>query len=136
MARVRRRETERARAAEARLAHDLVTSFDGAAVDYLNIAGLLRSRRYSKNMSEQRWGAFDLVLGHKAEKAGVPYVKVSLSHTSTDCSRCGHSEPMPLGTRVYRCGSCRLSLCRDVNAARNICARAFPQVPGSGGATT
>ncbi len=133
VARVRRRETERARAADFRLAHDLVTSFDGVAVEDLNIAGLLRSRRYSKKMSEQRWGTFDLVLGHKAEKAGVPYVKVSPSHTSTDCSRCGHRQPMPLGTRVYRCGSCRLSLCRDVNAARNICARAFPQVRGREG---
>ena len=133
VARVRRRETERARAAEARLAHDLVISFDGVAVEDLNIAGLLRSRRYSKKMSEQQWGAFDLVLGHKAEKAGVPYVRVSPSHTSTDCSRCGHRQPMPLGTRVYRCGNCRLSLCRDVNAARNICARAFPQVRGREG---
>ena len=133
LARVRRREAERARAADFRLAHDLVTSFDGVAVEDLNIAGLLRSRRYSKKMSEQRWGAFDLILGHKAEKAGVPYVGASPSHTSTDCSRCGHRQPMPLGTRVYRCGSCRLSLCRDVNAARNIRARAFPQVRGQEG---
>ena len=68
VARVRRRETERAQAADFRLAHDLVTSLDGVAVEDLNIAGLLRSRRYSKKMSEQRWGAFDLVLGHKARK--------------------------------------------------------------------
>ena len=87
-------------------------------------------------MTEQRWGAFDLILEHKAEKAGVPYVKVNPSHTSTDCSRCGHRQPMPLGTRVYRCGHCRLDLCRDVNAARNICARGLPTSPGSGGATT
>ena len=130
--RISRRTTCGQRAPD-RASRPVVASFDGVAVEDLNIAGLLRSRRYSKKMSEQRWGAFDRVLGHKAEKAGVPYVRVSPSHTSTDCSRCGHRQAMPLGTRVYRCGSCRLSLCRDVNAAKNIRARAFPQVRGREG---
>ena len=103
--RVRCREADRGRAADFRLAHDLVTSFDGVAVEGLNIAGLLRSRRYSKKMSEQRWGAFDLILGHKSEKAGVPYVRVSPSHTSTDCSdaaiaRRYRSEPWCIGVGV------------------------------------
>ena len=126
LARVRRREAERARDADFRLAHDLVETFDGVAVEDLNVAGLLRSRRFSKKMSEQRWAAFDQIVGHKAGKAGVHYVRVNPSNTSTDCSRCGHRQAMPLGTREYRCGRCRLRLCRDVNAARNICARAYP----------
>ena len=125
---------QKARDADFRRAHDLVACLDGLAVENLNIAGLLRSRRYSKKTLEQRWGAFDLVLGHKAQKAGVPYVKVSPSHTSTDCSRRGHRQEMPLGTRVYRCGRCRPGLCRDgKNTARNIRARAFPQVRGREG---
>ena len=126
LARVWRRETERVRAADFRLAHQLVETFDGIAVEDLNVAGMLRSRRYSKKMSEQRWSALDAILEHKAAKAGVHYVKVNPAHTSTDCSACGHRQPMPLDTRVYDCANCGMVLCRDVNAARNICARAYP----------
>ncbi len=125
-ARLWRRETERVRAADYRLAHRLVTDFDGIAVETLNVAGMLRSRRFSKKMSEQRWSALDAILEHKAAKAGVRYVRVNPAYTSTDCSVCGHRQPMPLDTRVYDCGNCGMVLCRDVNAARNICARAYP----------
>ena len=126
LARVRRRETERARAADFRLAHDLVTTFDGIGVEDLNVAGMLRSRRFSKKMSEQRWATLDHILEHKAGKAGVHYERVNPANTTTDCSRCGHRQPMPLGTRVYDCANCGMVLCRDVNAAKNICARAYP----------
>ena len=126
LARLWRRETERVRAADYRLAHRLVTDFDGIAVEALNVAGMLRSRRFSKKMSEQRWSALDAILEHKAAKAGVRYVRVNPAYTSTDCSVCGHRQPMPLDTRVYDCGNCGMVLCRDVNAARNICARAYP----------
>ena len=135
LARVRRREAERARDADFRLAHQLVETFDGVAVEDLNVAGMLRSKLFSKKMSEQRWAAFDQIVEHKAGKAGVHYVKVNPANTSTDCSACGHRQPMPLGTRVYDCGNCGLVLCRDTNAARNICARAYPKVRGREGTT-
>ena len=84
-------------------------------------------------MSEQRWGCFDTTMRHKAEKAGVPYETVSPAFTSTDCSRCGHRQAMPLEVRVYVCPRCGLRLDRDVNAALNIRARAFPEVRGREG---
>ncbi len=64
----------------------------------------------------------------KEKQAGrrLPYVRVNPSHTSTDCSCCGHRQSMPLSVRVYECEGCGLIMCRDHNAARNICARGFP----------
>ena len=131
-AKIRRREKERAIGADFRLAHQLVTSHDGIAVEDLRVAGMLRTRRFSKKMSEQRWKALDQILEYKAWKAGVPYVRVNPRHTSTDCSVCGHRQAMLLHQRVFSCGRCGLELDRDVNAARNIGARGFP---GSGGTT-
>ncbi len=49
LARAWRRETERARNADFRLAHRLVTDHDGIGVEALNVAGMLRGRRSSKN---------------------------------------------------------------------------------------
>ena len=86
LARVQRRETERVRAADFRLAH----SHDGIAVEELNAVGLLRSRRFSKKMSEQRWSALDAISEHKAGKAGVHYVRdLPLS----DAVRAGYRSP-------------------------------------------
>ena len=125
LAKAHRRETERARNDDFRLAHSLVTAYDGIAVEALNVAGMLRSKMFSRKMSEQRWAAFDAIVEHKAGKAGVRYAKVNPANTSTDCSQCGQRQPMPLDVREYRCAGCGLRLCRDVNAARNVCARAF-----------
>lgn len=124
LAKACRRESERARDADFRLADHLVTTYDGVAVEDLNVAAMLRSRLFSHKMSAQRWAAFDAVLEHKAGKAGIQYVKVNPANTSTDCSLCGHRQPMPLGTPDFICGNCREKTNRDVNAARNICARA------------
>ncbi len=126
LAKVTRRQAEQARDADFRLAHQFVTSYDGIAVEDLNTVGLLRTKRFSKKLSEQRWAAFDRILEHKAAKAGVPYVKVDPSYTTTDCSSCGNRQRIPLQMRVYQCEHCGLRLCRDVNAARNIRDRGFP----------
>ena len=132
-ARAHRREKERAVQADFRLAHHLVSTYDAIAVENLGVAGMLRAKRFSRKLSDQRWSSLDRILEHKAWKAGVPYVRVDPRHTSTDCSFCGHRQPMPLLLRVFQCGRCGLELDRDVNAARNIGARAFG--PGSGGTT-
>ena len=97
-------------------------------VEDLAVGNMLRSRLWSRNMSEQRWAAFDAVLEYKAWKAGIRFEKVNPSNTSTDCSTCGHRQRMPMSARTFECGSCGLVLDRDHNAARNICARGvFPR---------
>ncbi|MCE2527613.1 MAG: transposase [Actinomycetia bacterium] len=133
VAKAHRREQERATQADFRLAHRLVSAYDGIAVEDLNVAGLLRTKRFSRKMSEQRWAALSRILEHKAEKAGVPFVRVNPKNTTTDCSQCGHRQTMPLSQRTFHCQACGLCLGRDHNAAINIGARAFG--PGSGGTT-
>ena len=130
LAKLHRREKERAVQADFRLAHHLISTYDGIAVEDLNMAGMLRSKRFSKKMSEQRWSALNRILEYKAGKAGIRYVRVNPRHTTTDCSSCGHRQSMPLSQRAFHCGVCGTCAHRDVNAAMNIRARGFP---GSGG---
>ena len=127
-----RRETERIVQADFRWAHWLVTTYDTISVERLNTAGMLRSKRFSKKLAEQRWGSNDQIVEHKAAKAGVPFVMVDPAYTSTDCSRCGHRQKMPLEVRVYECPDCGLVMCRDQNAGINISVRG-QAVLGSGG---
>ena len=128
LARLWRHDKERAIQADFRLAHRFVTSYDAVMVEDLRVAAMLKTKMFSKKMSEQRWTALDAVLEYKAGKAGIWHEKVDPSNTTTDCSECGHRQPMPLSVRVFDCGSCELVLNRDHNAARNVCARGtYPQ---------
>ena len=131
-ARAWKRETDRARNADFRFAHWLVSTHDAIFMEKLNVAGLARSKRFSKKLHEQRWGTNDQIVEHKAGKAGVPFVMVNPAYTSTDCSSCGHRQPMPLEVRVYECLKCGLVMCRDRNAAINISVRGMETL-GSGG---
>ena len=131
LARAHRREKERAVQADFRLAHHLVSIYDGIATEDLNIAGMLKSKMFSRQISDQRWAALNNMLEYKAWKAGIRYVRVDPRHTSTTCSVCGHRQAMPLRVRVFSCQRCGLELDRDVNSARNIGVRGFGS--GSGG---
>ena len=70
LARVWRREGERARQADFRLAHRFVSEHDAVIVEDLAVGNMLRSRLWSRKMSEQRWAAFDAVLEYKGDYQG------------------------------------------------------------------
>ncbi len=89
------------------------------AVERLNIAGLLRSRRFSRAIADAAWGGFLATLRYKAERAGVEVVDVDARGTSQACSNCGQVVEKPLRQRFHSC-ECGCTLHRDVNAARNI----------------
>ncbi len=72
LAKAWRRETEQARNADYRLAHQLVTDHDGIAVEALNVAGMLRTKRFSKTMSEQRWSTPRCHIGTQSRESWYP----------------------------------------------------------------
>jgi putative transposase len=110
---------------------DLVRRYGYIAVESLNVEGMVRNRRLSRAISDVAWSAFIATLAHKAESAGAQVAKVPPQGTSQECSCCGKLVPKKLSERRHDCPFCGLSLQRDVNAARNILARAFA-LPGSG----
>ena len=70
----------------------------------------------------------------KAESAGCSVILVDPRGTSQTCSGCGAFVKKDLSVRVHACPVCGLTIDRDVNAARNILARALSQTPqGSAG---
>ena len=129
LALVWRREGEQVRQADFRLAHRLVSEHDAVVVEDLAVVNMVRSRLWSRNMSEQASASVDAVLEYKAWKAGIRFEKVNPSNTSTDCSTCGHRHRMPLSAVSSECGGCGLVFDRGHNAARNICARGPPFPP-------
>ena len=110
---------------------DLMRRYGYIAVESLNVKGMLGNRRMSRAISDVAWSAFIATLTHKAESAGATVVQVAPQGTSQECSGCGQIVQKKLSERWHNCPHCGLSLQRDVNAARNILARAFAS-PGSG----
>jgi len=95
------------------------------AVEDLNVRGMVRNHHLAKSISDASWSEFLAMLCYKAEEAGGRVVKVNPRETSQQCSSCGTKVSKDLSVRIHRCPSCGLVLDRDVNAARNILARAL-----------
>ena len=93
--------------------------------------GVAAKRALNRRILEQSWGRILGQISYKAEWAGRDLVRVDPAYTSRSCSGCGASTPQRR-YRVYDCPRCGLVLDRDVNAARNILARAYPVRDGAG----
>jgi putative transposase len=103
----------------------LIRCYGLIAVENLNIQSMCRDPRFSQAITDAAWGSFLVTLRHKAERAGVVVVEVDAYGTSQECSGCGQEVLKDLYARKHNCPHCGLSLHRDVNAARNILARAL-----------
>ena len=131
LARQREREANRRRDHAHKTARSLVNRFDLVAVEGLNHLGLAKGM-LARDCNDQGWAGF---IGHvrdKAEEAGRAVILVDPRGTSQECSSCGIVVRKALGVRVHSC-ACGYIADRDVNAARNILARAL-QTPGPDGA--
>ena len=99
------------------------------ALEHLRVDALARSM-LARSVHNASWAQFTAMLVYKAEEAGTELVFVDPRGTSKECSGCRASVPKTLAQRTHRCTACGLVLDRDVNAARNILARA--KRPGAG----
>jgi len=116
---VARRRSDHLHQAAARLVRD----YDVIAVEALNVKGLARSA-LAGDVHDASWAKFISLLRYKAAKAGARLVEVDPKNTSQDCSACGERVPKELKERHHACPRCRLSIDRDLNAARNVLNRA------------
>lgn len=100
-------------------ANNLLKKYDVVVVEKLNIKGLVLSR-LAKSINDAGWGQFISILTFKAENAGLKVVAINPNGTSQECSNCGTKVIKPLSERMHNCPNCKVSLCRDLNAAINI----------------
>lgn len=117
-------------------ASTLVESYDGFAVEKLDIKEMSKKDKVPKGMSKKGarglrrgimdsgWSMFMSQLENKAEEAGFSVVYVDPRGTSQRCSGCGSVVRKTLRDRDHVCYACGLVLDRDLNAAINILALA------------
>jgi putative transposase len=91
-------------------------------VENLNVSGMIRNRHLSRAISDAGWAQFTRQLSYKCQWYGSTLVVADRYFPSTKtCSGCGDvAAEIPLSQRVFACGSCGLSVDRDLNAAINL----------------
>ncbi len=106
-----------------KVSRHLVENYGLIAVEDLAIKNLARGR-LSKSIYDASWGELLRQLNYKAESAGCSVTFVNPCGTSQVCWACKKRSAKPLSKRVHNCFNCGFTIDRDVNAARNILARA------------
>ncbi|AQG79165.1 RNA-guided endonuclease InsQ/TnpB family protein [Spirosoma montaniterrae] len=109
--------------------HKLTTRLIGEnqsiSVESLQISNMLANHHLAKSIADAGWYGLTQMLDYKAKWYGRSFEKVSACHTSQDCSCCGYrNTELTLAVREWICPSCDSVHDRDVNAAKNIKAKA------------
>ena len=113
----------------------IVDNHDVIAMEDLSVKQLLersRSRKMTKGYNDVKLGDLRRRIRDKALSAGRAIIFVDPKGTSQTCSCCGEIVKKDLSVRMHVCPVCGLKIDRDVNAARNILARALSAVPNQG----
>lgn len=107
----------------------IATNYSDVVIEDLNIKGMVRSN-LSRHISDVSWGTFFTMLEYKCNNL----VKVNPKNTSRECSNCGHtSKDNRLTQSQFKCVSCGHEANADVDAAKVILGRAFPDSTQSSG---
>lgn len=100
------------------------------ALEDLNGIGKRTTVRRAQRDKHSRWSFWQLrrFIEYKAQLVGIPVIPVDPRNTSRECSQCGHCDKKNRKSRdEFVCRGCNHSSPADLNAARNIRARAACQ---------
>lgn len=91
-------------------------------IEDLNIKGMAQNHRLASAILDGGFYEFRRQLEYKASWYGSQVVVAHRFYASSKkCSGCGNiKEHLSLAERIYHCGVCGLTLCRDLNAALNL----------------
>ena len=99
----------------------LAKNHSEVVIENLNVAGMMKNHCLAGAIADSGFYEFRRQLEYKASWYGSNVVVIDRFYPSSKlCSSCGNIQLMPLELRIYDCGSCGLSLDRDLNAAINI----------------
>ena len=105
-----------------KLSNQLANEYDAVCVEDIDLRALSQCLSLGKNISDNGFGMFRVMLNYKLQDRGKYFVKIDKWFPSSKtCNECGHiNKELKLGEEKWTCLSCSTSLDRDYNAAKNI----------------
>jgi len=105
-----------------KLTTKLISENQAIAVESLNVKGMQKNKKLAKSIADSSWGDFFRKLKYKAEWYGRELLEIDRWFPSSKtCSCCGYiNNGLKLSDRSWECPSCKITLDRDLNAAKNI----------------
>ena len=105
-----------------KLTTKLISENQAIAVESLNVKGMIRNHHLAKSIADSSWGDFFRKLKYKSEWYGRQFLEIDRWFPSSKkCSHCGHiNNGLKLNMRSWECHSCKVTLDRDINSAKNI----------------
>ena len=106
----------------------------GRGIALEDLSGI-RNRATARRKQRERfanWSFFDLrsKISYKAQRVGIPIIRVDPRYTSQECSSCGHIDKRNRPNQAtFKCVSCGFVASADTNAALVIRARATVNKP-------
>lgn len=108
----------------------LIKNHDLVAAEELRSSNLLKNHALAMSISDVGWRIFLGMLAYKADLYGRTFITVNPKNTTQTCSDCGFvmgtegTAKLTLAQREWTCPKCDKHHIRDVNAAKNILAKA------------
>ena len=108
----------------------LIKKYDLIVMEDLNIKGMIKNHKLSKQISDVSWSKFIELLTYKAQWNDKEIVKIDrFFPSSKTCNCCGHiNQNLKLDMREWNCPSCNTKLDRDLNASINILKEGYKQI--------
>jgi putative transposase len=105
------------------LSFRIAKQFALVSVEDFDLWAMSQTLRLAKNLLDNGFGMFRLMLEYKLKHAGMIFVKIGRFEKSTQtCHECGYINTLTKDMTIkdYYCGGCGRHLYRDYNAALNI----------------
>ena len=106
----------------------LIKNHDLVAAEELRSKNMMKNHALAMSIQDNGWRIFLNLLTYKATLYGRKFVAVDPRNTTQTCHVCGHvmsgKEKLTLKDREWTCPNCGMHHLRDINAAKNILARA------------
>lgn len=117
-----------------KLSHKLTNDnqIESICIEDLSIKDMLDKNYSSTNIkiNDNAWGMFVNMLTYKSDWYGKNLIKIGrFEPSSKTCSNCGNvNHNLKLEDRKWKCGECKTTHDRDINASKNILDFAFPDM--------
>jgi putative transposase len=101
-------------------------------IEKLNVKGMIRSR-LARHIADAGWSSFANMLRYKLAWSGGTLIEVPAAYSSQECSACGCIDAKSRKGEAFCCTGCGYVDHADLNAAKNLKARASRSgMPGDG----